>query len=193
MTTGTPLERIGEMLEGAGYRRLETPLKIAGLSFEIGGAYLAKPPAPDLVLLADTAFQSQEHILRTIEGVGRALDVLKSRRPLTAILAGPKPRDEVVEALAKFSRVLPVGVPPDGDVEATLQNWLAILMPLTLPQPTQDIGDPLGELSTHLDGLDPQVADLPRFAAKGSAAIQRRLHELLTMRLTDQGDRHDQT
>lgn len=179
MTVGTPVERIGQMLEGAGYRRLASPLQIAGLSFDVRAAYVGTEPSPDLVLVADTAFDEQEHILRTIEGIGRALDIVKSKRPVTAVLAGPKPRADVIEALAKVCRVLPVGVPPDGDAEAALRNWLAVLMPLSVPQPSEHIADPMGEIAANLQGLDPAVAELAHLAPTGAAAVQRRLHELL--------------
>jgi hypothetical protein len=112
MTAATPVDRIDELLDGAGYRKLPSPLRIGGLSFSVRAAYLGTEPPPDLVLVADTAFDRPDHILRTVEGIGRALDVMQSPRPLTAILAGPKPRAEIIEALAKVCRVLPVGVPP---------------------------------------------------------------------------------
>jgi hypothetical protein len=191
MTVGTPVERIGQMLEGAGYRRLASPLRIAGLSFEVRAAYVGTEPSPDLVLVADTAFDEQEHILRTVEGIGRALDIVKSKRPMTAVLAGPKPRAEVIEALSRVCRVLPVGVPSDGYAEAALHNWLAVLMPLTVPQPSEHIADPMGEIAAHLQGLDPAVAELVHLAPMGPATVQRRLHELLSAVLADNTEEDD--
>jgi hypothetical protein len=191
MTAGTPVERIGQMLEGAGYRRLESPLRIAGLSFEVRAAYVGTEPSADLVLVADTAFDEQEHILRTVEGIGRALDIVRSQRPMTAVLAGPKPRTEVIEALSKICRVLPVGVPPDGDAEAALHNWLAVLMPLTVPQPSEHIADPMGEVTAHLQGLAPAVAELVRLAPMGPIAVQRQLQELLSAVFADETQEDD--
>jgi hypothetical protein len=185
MSAATPVERIGQLLEGAGYRRLSTPLKIGGLSFEVRAAFVGTEPSPDLVLVADTAFDPPEHVLRTVEGIGRALDIVQSHRPMTAVLAGPKPRAEIIDALAKVCRVLPVGVPPDGDAEAALRNWLAVLMPLTLPHPSEHIADPMGEIAANLQGLAPAVMAIAALAPQGADAVQRRLHEVLTAVLMD--------
>jgi hypothetical protein len=178
------------MLEGAGYRELPSPLQMGGMSFDMQAAYLGTEPAPDLVVVADTAFDEPEQILRTIQGICRALDILKSKRPVTAILAGPKPGADVIEALAKVCRVLPVGVPPDGDTETALRNWLSVLMPLILPQPSEQIAEPMSEVAAHLQGLDPAIAALTGLAPSGAAAVERRLHEILSAVLLED-DQHD--
>lgn len=179
MTATTPVERIGELLEGAGYRQLPNPLQISGLSFDVPAAYLGTSPSPDLVLVADTELEPGQRILRKVEGIGRALDVMRSRRPVTTVLAGPRPDAEIVDALTKICRVLPVGVSPNGDLESALSNWLAVLLPLRIPEPNQSIADPLHEIAKHLDGLAPSIADLVEIAPAGADIVQSRLHELL--------------
>lgn len=189
MTASTPVERIGQLLSEAGYRQLPTPLQIAGLAFDIPAAYVGTNPSPDLILVADTAFDADQRILRKVEGIARALDVVKSKRPLTTILAGPRPRSDVMDSLVKVCRVLPVGVAVGGN-ESSLQNWLAVLMPLHIPQPSQGIANPLGEISAHLQDLDVSVAALVDLAPIGADAVQSRLHEILNEALS-QSEGHD--
>ena len=40
MTTGLPAERVAALLVGAGYRRIDMPLLVAGLTFDIAGAFV---------------------------------------------------------------------------------------------------------------------------------------------------------
>ena len=187
MTARTPVERVAEILRGAGYRRVATPREIAGVKFELPMALVGNPPSPDLVVIADTAFEDERRILKTIEGVARALDVARSKRPLTAILAGPRPRSSVLDAMSRVCRVLPIGtVVADSDPDAVLRNWLAVLMPLRLPEPTAGIADPMNEIAGRLVGIDPELTELLSLAARGSDAVKNRLHELVSSRLGDE-------
>ncbi|AZO28376.1 hypothetical protein [Mesorhizobium sp. M1B.F.Ca.ET.045.04.1.1] len=68
MSASTPIESVVEILTGSGYRRLSSPLSIAGLSFEFPAALIGENPSPDLVLVADTAFEADTRILRKVEG-----------------------------------------------------------------------------------------------------------------------------
>src|SRR5690349_13896012 len=109
MTATTPIEEIAELLVGVGYKRIGTPLSIAGVQFELPAVFVGTGVSPDLIIVADTAFESEQRIQQKIEGVARALDVMRSRRPLTAILAGPRPRSMALDAMSRVCRVLPVG------------------------------------------------------------------------------------
>jgi len=177
--TATPMDRIASLLVEAGYRRVPTPLSIAGLDFEVPLAFVGGATSPDLVLVADTAFEPEQRILRKLEGVARALDVVASKRPLTAVIAGPRPSSSVLDAMSRVCRVLPVNSAPDSDAEAVIRNWLAVLLPLHLPEPSRGIADPLSEVARHLSGLDPEVARLVERAQDGPGAVQALLYELV--------------
>ncbi|MDH5835328.1 hypothetical protein [Luteimonas kalidii] len=180
MTASTPVERIGEVLETADYRRLPSPLLIAGLAFEFPAAFIGPDRSSDLVLVADTAFETATRILRKVESLGRALDVLQSKRPITIVLAGPRPESEVIEAMAKIGRVLPVGTQVDDDPSVGLTNWLAVLLPLALPQPSQGVADPIASIRAATSDIDSQVRGLIDVAQQGADAVQTGLHDLLT-------------
>lgn len=177
--TATPMDRVASMLDDAGFRRVTTPLAIAGLKFDLPMVFIGSNPSPDLILVADTAFEPERRILQKVEGVARALDVVGSKRPLTAILAGPRPNSGVLDALSRVCRVLPIGSVSDGDPDTNLRNWLAVLLPLRLPAPSRGIADPLAEVSRNLDGLEPAVAELVDRAEGGVEAVQARLYELV--------------
>jgi hypothetical protein len=178
MNATTPVERVKELLRGSGYRQLSEPLSIAGLTFDMPAAFVGAHPSPDLILVADTAFETDERILRKVEGVARALDVARSRRPLTTILVGPRPTSQVLDAMTKVSRVLPVGA-FDEDLETSLHNWLAVLMPLGLPEPSDVVTDPLAEIVSRSGDLRPEVASLVHLAPQGAEVINKRLQDML--------------
>jgi hypothetical protein len=192
MTAPTPVDRVAEVLAGAGYRRIAVPLEIAGLRFDLPAAFVGASPSPDLVIVADTAFDQEKRILQKLEGVARAMDVVRSKRPLTAVLAGPRPSSAVLDSMSRVCRVLPIGTILEADADATLRNWLAVLMPLRLPEPNAGIADPLAEIAGQLAGLDPDVASLVELAPEGAAAVQSRLHSLISEPLVEE-DFGDQT
>ena len=158
MTETTPVERVARALEDAKFRRMPTPLEIAGVTFDPAASFVGTPPSPDLVLVGDTTLQTSRDLQRIVEGVGRALDVMRSRRPLTLVLVGPRLNSGAITSLSRYARVLPVGESAD---EATLSNWLAVLLPLQLPQPAEARGiDTLQALRSTVDPVAQRFIDL---------------------------------
>jgi|SRR5215831_5634547 len=186
MTASTPVDRVAEILTGAGYRRVPTPIEIAGLKFELPAAFVGSSPSPDLILVADTAFEDEGRILRKMEGIARAMDVVRSKRPITAVLVGPRPSSATIDSMSRVCRVLPIGTILAEDADAALRNWLAVLMPLSLPEPTTSIADPLAEIATQVVDLLPEVSSLVDFSQRGADAVQSRLHEIISEPLADQ-------
>src|SRR3546814_11630079 len=76
------------------------------------------------------AAQGERKVLQQVEGIARALDVMRSRRPLTTIVVGPRPVGKTLEALAQVGRILSVEEATDP---AELRDQLAVLLPLELP------------------------------------------------------------
>lgn len=185
MTAATPVDQVVEYLEAHGYKQLPAPLVISGLTFELPAALVGVEKSTDLILVADTAFDQDDKILRMVQGVARALDVARSRRPLTAVIAGPPPNAATVEAMSGVCRVLPIGRIDSGKAEHALKNWLAVLTPLKLPEPGASIADPITELETDLDGFADEIAALTDTASQGSKAVKRRLNEILKTQLED--------
>lgn len=174
MTETTPVERVARALMDAGYRRMPAPLEIAGVHFDAAAAFVGTPPSPDLVLVGDTSLQTIRDLQRIVEGVGRALDVMRSRRPLTLVLVGPRPDSKAITSLSRYARVLPVGESADAD---SLSNWLAVLLPLKLPRPVEarEI-DSLQALHAAADPMGREFIDLASYDAQ---AIGPRFVELV--------------
>src|SRR5262245_57951755 len=130
MTESAPVDRIAQVLTNASYRRLPPPLTIANVAFDLPAAFVGTGIVPDLVVVLDTIKEEAARIRQKVEGISRALDVVRSRRPLTAILAGPRPTPHVLDALSKVCRVLPVGTVLTAEPEGALRDWLSVLLPL---------------------------------------------------------------
>lgn len=173
------------MLLEAGYRSVSTPLVIGGLKFDFSAALVGIEPSPDLILIADTAFEQEERLVSKLEGVARSLDVARSKRPLTVVIAGPRPSSANLEAMSRVCRVLPTGTVLDKDTEGSLQNWLAVLLPLRLPEAHAPIADALEQLSKLGAGLDQEVADLVNPAKQGTRAVQMQLHKIIDAAVAD--------
>lgn len=181
----TPVGRITSMLLEAGYRAVSTPLVIGGLKFDFPAAFVGTEPSPDLILVADTAFEQEERLVAKLEGAARALDVARSKRPLTVVIAGPRPSSSNLEVMSRVCRVLPTGTVLDKDPDGSLRNWLAVLLPLRLPEAHAPIADALEQISKLGAGLDNEVADLVVPAKQGTRAVQVQLHRIIDAAVAD--------
>lgn len=181
----TPVGRITTLLLEAGYRSVSAPLVIGGLKFDFPAALVGTETSPDLILIADTAFEQEERLVAKLEGVARALDVARSKRPLTVVVVGPRPTSANLEAMSRVCRVLPTGTVLDMDADGSLRNWLAVLLPLRLPEAQTPIADDLEQLSKLGAGLDQEVANLVIPAKQGSQAVQAQLHQIIDAALDD--------
>ncbi|UQS66946.1 hypothetical protein M5D98_11720 [Mesorhizobium opportunistum] len=180
---------MAELLTGRRYRRLSQPLQVAGLTFDVAGAFVGLETAADLVVMVDTATQGERKALQQIEGIARALDVVRSRRSLTTVIVGPRPVGRSMELLSQVSRVLPVGEAAD---EADLKDRLAILLPLVVPVSNPASHD-LGTASEAALANDPVALALMNASASGENAVRDLFHEMLaqSLRVADDEDAAD--
>jgi hypothetical protein len=179
LTSVTPVERIVALLQAVHFRRLDTPIVIAGVRFDFDAVLVGTNSMPDLAIVVDSTVEKDDRIRTKIEGVARALDVVRSKRPLTVIIAGPRPRPSMLDAIAKVCRVLPVGSLTSGDEDAILKNWLAVLMPLSIPQASDAIADPMRELLQSVDAEDAVIAQLLEVAPRGAEAVETVFHRIV--------------
>lgn len=179
MNDTTPVGRVTALLLTAGYRIIPVPLVIGGLKFDFPAAFVGTEHSPDLILVADTAFEQEERLVAKLEGVARALDVARSKRPLTVIVAGPRPKPSNLESMSRVCRVLPAGTVLNNDPDGSLRNWLAVLLPLRLPEAHASIADSLEQLSNLGAGLDKEIAGLVDSAKQGERAVQKQLHQII--------------
>jgi hypothetical protein len=175
------VQRVVDILKEAGYRQVAVPLKIASVPFDFAAVMLGTGRAADLVVVIDTVLDSETRARQKVDALGRAMDVAGSRRPITAILAGPRPRDSTLDAIGRVCRVLPIGVSPDVDEEQSLFEWLAVLLPLQLPQLDDRSSDTAGELKAHIPAATDQriVNELLAVAPHGATAVRETLRQLV--------------
>lgn len=188
MTAVGPAERVATLLDDAGYRRMPQPLHVAGLDFDVAAAFVGVGHSADLVIIGDMAAHGERKVLQQIEGIARALDVMRSHRPLTTVIVGPRPVGKTLEALAQVGRILPVEEALDP---TDLRDQLAVLLPLELPttlSADRDLGT--GEeldLSDH-----PLATELLEASKLGESAVREAFHDALTavFEASEEGDQN---
>lgn len=176
MISTTPVERIAVLLGEAKYTRLPVPLKILRLSFDIEAAFVGGETSSDLVVVVDNVDRPELRMVQIVEAFSRALDVARSRRPLTVIVVGPRPALGTIERLSRVARVLPVGVITD---EETLRDWLAVLLPLTIPDVAEPPGPVLQDANSNLEAADILTTSFEQAALQGEGKVQELLIRLV--------------
>ncbi|PZQ78233.1 Uncharacterised protein [Xylophilus ampelinus] len=152
---------------------------VGGMKLDFSAAFVHQKSTTELVLVADTAAEDEALLIRKMNGVARALDVSRSRRSLTLVLAGPRPKPATLESLGRVCRVLPLGNVTGADAEVVVSNWLAVLFPLSLPQAEGSATNPLTRIGTLAMNLDEPLRRLVDVAAQGESAVQHGLHQLI--------------
>jgi hypothetical protein len=186
-----PVQRVVTLLTNAGYRSREAPMAIASVPFEFAAMLVGADRALDLIVVIDTIVESESRIRQKVEGLSRALDLVASRRPLTVVLVGPTPRSSTQEALARVCRVLSVGTPTGNGADGFLSDALAVLLPLDLPQASEVVANPLGEVRKQLPTSEvaKDVSTLFEAALSGTEAVKQALCALIQEPL----NRHTET
>jgi hypothetical protein len=183
LTYSNSVDQIVSVLQNAGYKRVSTPFTLAGLQFDVAAVLVGADRSSDLVIVEDTVASTSREIQIRIETIARAMDALDSKRPITAILIGPRPSAVELVAMSRVARILPVGPSSLPDQSDSLRNWLAVLLPLQLPPTGNQLADPLSELSNQLDSDDTVISELLKSAPLGSSAVQRAFHQIIERNL----------
>jgi len=173
MNATTPVERVVSILVEAKYKRISTPLAVAGMSFDFPAVLIGAVRSPDLIVVVDAAMEGEERIRQKVEGLARALDVMNSRRPLTLIITGPRPRGPTLDSLSRVCRVLSAG---DASDAPALKDAVSVLLPLAIPDPEEELEEGLAPSSDQQDAVvDALLAEAPG----GAEAVKARLFELI--------------
>jgi hypothetical protein len=179
MTDSTPVGRVAVALEGAGYQRIVDGLQVGELKFQFPAAFVKAKSSADLILVADIAIESEMQLTRKVDGVARALDIACSTRSLTLVVTGPRPSDAALESLGRVCRVLPTGNISGAEGAEILKNWLAVLMPLTLPQPEAFASNSMARIQAAAQTLDEATRKLIDIAVQGKDAVSAALYSTI--------------
>lgn len=182
MTTSESVVRI--LVGEGGYRELPRPLKIGSLSFDFAYALVAGEKANDLVIVielkGDTA---DDNVVRKVLSLTRALDVLQSKRSVTAVLTSGQAAPDTVQSMSRVCRVLPVGAPSGPRAVDAVRDWLSVLLPLTQPPPVETLVDWEGDLRKNIpESAQGQfLKDLLSAAPAGKLAVEQVLASAILM------------
>lgn len=181
----TTTERVVEILVNKGnYRRLNTPLLIGSQEFVFTSILAGSDKANDLVLVIElTGSSTNESVIRSVLAFTRALDVVGSRRPVTAILTSGQADKDLVNAINRVCRVLPIGAPTGEDSSEVITHWLAALLPLEKPPEVEHLGEWRAALEEQLAQLDSlQVEQFIQRAQAGKAVVEDALATEISQR-----------
>jgi hypothetical protein len=189
VSASQPVDRVIQRLAASGYVELEQPITVGGIPFEFA-AILARRDSLDLVVVADTiAENDHDRIRRRTEALGRALDVVGSRRTLTTVLVGIRPAPIVTKALARVARVLAVGTPTGDRADQALDDALAVLLPLAVtPDEHDQVAESWAAARAKLLEAHVQAMSVIDAASSGADNVAEALHRFVGAAF-EEGDR----
>ena len=173
----TTTESVVQILVGeGGYRELPRPLKIGSLSFDFAHAFVAGNKANDLVIVIELKSDTADGtVIRKVLSLTRALDVLQSKRSVTAVLTSGQASPETVQSISRVCRVLPVGSPSGPNAINAVRDWLSVLLPLAQPPPVETLVDWEGDLrsSVSANAAGRLLEELLSAAPAGKLAVEQ--------------------
>jgi hypothetical protein len=172
----TTTERVLDILTNEGrYRTLAKPVKVGTQAFDFTQVLVASDKGNDLIIVIElTGSTDHSAVIRSVLAFTRALDVLGSRRSVTTVFTSGQADKDLVNAINRVCRVLPVGSPSGQDAADIIHDWLAVLLPLKSPPPVEHLADwktSLDEqLAPHAD--DPEMDRFVQLAESGKEAVE---------------------
>lgn len=175
----TTAETVFEVLtKEGGYRPLDKPIKIGSQTFGFTHVLVAGERANDLVIVIElTGASDDAQVTRSVLAFTRALDVLGSKRSVTAVLTSGQADNDLVNSINRVCRVLPIGAPTGPMAEKMVRDWLAVLLPLKSPPPVEHLADWKTSLEKHLEAAnkEPAVGRYVQLAEAGKEAVEAAL------------------
>lgn len=174
MTASIPVDRITQILVGTGYQATGPSVPVASIPFDFAATFVGANHSLDLVVVIDTVSDpSEARLLKKISGLARALDMVGSRRSVTAIVVGPSPSAAAQQTMGRHCRVLVVGTPTGPNAGRAIRDAIAVLLPLDLPQPVSQLADPIAEVRKALGPSQSETSSLLLLAAvRGSREVE---------------------
>lgn len=185
----TTAETVYEILtKEGGYRPLGASIKIGSQTFDFTHVLVAGERANDLVIVIDLTGASEDaQVTRSVLAFTRALDVLGSKRSVTAVLTSGQADNDLVNSISRVCRVLPVGAPSGPLAEDMVRDWLAVLLPLKSPPPVEHLADWKASLEKQLVDTvsEPAFGRFLQLAEGGKEAVETALAQEIST-LADQ-------
>jgi hypothetical protein len=174
------LDQVTDVLQQAGFHQLGHPLTIGGTPFEFDAGFVGTGVSQDLVLIAGAA-GSPSKTARNLAGLNRALDRLGSRRSVTLVYLGERPTPHEMIRLETSARTLVLSDPEP--LSAEVDDCLAVLLPLKLPDSTGGAASPLEELAAARPS--PDGGHYLEAATQGESFVREALRSHIAAALSD--------
>ena len=185
MTTADKVVDI--LVNEGGYRKLPQPMRVGSVSFQFAYALVAENRANDIVIVIELKSEtSDETVVRNVLGLTRALDVLKSKRSVTAVLTSGQAAPETIRSISRVCRVLPIGAPSGPKAEEAVRDWLSVLLPLKAVGSVQSAvkWEPALRERLHIVDETPYLERLIVAARAGEEAVEREFAAEITAQIT---------
>ena len=182
MTGSASVEVVVSYLEAAGFKRHSGSFELASIPFEFPAILVSGETDSDLVVVADTVMETGLVIQKKIERIARALDVMGSKRSITAVVTGPKPQTKVLDEIARVCRVLPIGEQVELDGDKSIRNWLRVLTPISIELFSSQTHDPISNLLNQFK--DDHSGILNQILESSVEGIEE-VHEVIRFCLTE--------
>lgn len=183
------------LVREGGYRELPKPFRVGSIPFDFTHALVASERANDLVVVIELKGDTvDDAVARKIMALTRALDVMRSKRPVTAILTSGQPRTETVQYISRVCRVLPIGAPTGPNATSAVRDWLSVLLPLVQQPAVETLVDWEADLSvkTTVSTNSEFTGALIDAAQRGKEAVETVLANAITKSvdavMIDKGD-----
>lgn len=175
----TTVETVFEILtKEGGYRTLGKSIRIGSQTFDFTQVLVAGEKGNDFVIVIELTGASEDaQVTRSVLAFTRALDVLGSKRSVTAVLTSGQADNYLVNSISRVCRVLPIGAPTGPMAEEMVRDWLAVLLPLKSPPPVEHLADWKANLEKQLEHTDDErgFARLVDLAEEGKEAVEEAL------------------
>ncbi|SMP62357.1 hypothetical protein [Noviherbaspirillum suwonense] len=182
----TTTDRVFEILTTEGhYKSLQKPIKIGSQEFDFTHILSATDKGNDLVLVVElTGATDNTSVARSILAFTRALDVFGSRRSVTVVLTSGQADKELMNAINRVCRVLPIGAPSGANATQHVRDWLAVLLPIKSPPPVEHLANWRSALEENLSQVMPQalITQFILQAQNGKDAVEQALAEDIASR-----------
>ena len=173
------VERVLAVLAAVGFQPLPKPLVVAGTTFEFDAAAIGTGVSHDLVVVGGQEVGANR-LTQLLSGLSLSLDRLRSYRPVSLVLLGPRPDPTILSRLENHARVIPIKSEEPTAEEA--KDAIAVLLPLHLPSarqvgvaPVEELLGNLGESASH------EHRQIIGLASSGPEAVREALRRYVDM------------
>jgi acetolactate synthase small subunit len=152
-----------------GYRRASEPLHVADLAFQFDAVFVGPNDQQHLVVIYDANQDRSDAVARRLRAFGVVLQRSGTRRSVTLVVLNSAGTRSRLRELEDVCRVVYI------ESERTLEDELAILLPLPIPEPLNSMRTAEAALQRALgpQQTDPLTSAILTAAASGGESAVR--------------------